>query len=185
MSTVAPTTPGIYAIKRRDRDDEQYIGSAVNIAKRWAEHRSDLRRGKHRSSRLQNVWTKHGPDAFEFVILEHVADKAQLIEREQAWLDRGTFPAYNTAKIAGSLLGFKHSPEARAKISASRMGNTYSLGCTRSAETRAKMSAASRGNTRALGLKQTPAHIAARVASRAAGRAAARARRAATEALAA
>lgn len=140
---------GIYAIVRKGTD-ECYIGSAVNIAKRWRDHRSDLRRGNHDSSRMQNVFNKHGADVFEYVILEDVSDKAHLIGREQAWLDL-TRPAYNTLKIAGSSLGMKHTTEAIAAMSVAKIGKKDTN------ETKARKSAALKGNTRNLGRKHTDA----------------------------
>lgn len=149
------TAAGIYAIQRKD-SDERYIGSAVNIGRRWSTHRHALRRGKHHSPRMQNVWNKHGEDVLEFVVLEAVEDKANLIEREQVWLDRGTFPAYNTAVTAGSNLGLKYTPEQSANLSAAKMGHicsdetkakigTANRGKKPSAEMRANMSAAHKG----------------------------------------
>jgi group I intron endonuclease len=150
---------GIYAIKRTGTD-EQYIGSAVDIARRWREHRSKLDRGIHEAAHMQNVWNKHG-DVFDFVILELVDNKDALIGREQAWLDKFS-PTYNTLKVAGSRLGFKHTPEAKAKIAAAGNGRRHTQasivkmsearkGKKCSPETCAKISAVTKGHTRGVG----------------------------------
>lgn len=133
-------TAAIYTIARID-GGRGYIGSAVNAARRWAVHRCRLNKGSHHSPQLQAAWNKHGPSAFEFAILEPVADKARLIEREQVWLDR-FLPYYNTRRVAGSTVGHTLSAEARARISRAHKGRKHG---PPSAETRAKISAAITG----------------------------------------
>ncbi|MEJ7807147.1 MAG: GIY-YIG nuclease family protein [Telluria sp.] len=133
---------GIYAITRNG-SAECYIGSAVNITERWRIHRRDLRNGKHHSRHMQRVHDKHGSGVLEYAILEHVDDRSQLIEREQIWLDR-LHPAYNTAKVAGSCLGVKHTDASRAAMSAGQRKRQPAT-----TETRAKMSAALKGRKRA------------------------------------
>lgn len=133
-------TAAIYTIARID-GSRAYIGSAVHAARRWAVHRCRLNKGNHHSPQLQAAWNKHGPGAFEFAILEVVADKALLIEREQVWLDRFN-PYYNTCKVAGSVLGHTVSAAARERISRAHKGRKNG---PPSAETRAKISAANTG----------------------------------------
>jgi group I intron endonuclease len=135
---------GIYVIQRID-SDQRYIGSAVCIDNRWRAHLHALRNGKHRSNWLQNVWNKHGESAFEFAVLETVENLDLLLEREQVWLDHFK-PCYNTLKVAGSPLGFKHSPETIAKL----RGNKNCVGHKQTPEARANSGAALRG------IKRTP-----------------------------
>lgn len=45
-----------------------YIGSAVNIRKRWNTHRMQLRLGTHHCIPLQRAWKKHG-SALSFRVL--------------------------------------------------------------------------------------------------------------------
>jgi len=115
----------IYAI-RHSASGKAYVGSAVRVLSRWNQHRSSLRKGKHHSRYLQAAWDKHGPEAFEFVILELVPDAAMLIERENAHIallgaadpSRG----YNLCKQAGSQLGMRHSDSAKQKMSVAHKG---------------------------------------------------------------
>jgi group I intron endonuclease len=59
-------------------------------------------------------------------------------------------PEYNILKIAGSLLGFKHSLETRAQMSAINEGKQNPMfGKARPAETKAKISASLMGNSNA------------------------------------
>ena len=113
---------GIYAIVNL-KNQKHYVGSAVNLRKRKGVHLAELRAGRHHCSKLQNAWNKYGENAFRFDVLEVVADKEQLIEREQFYID-ATLPFYNSARIAGSSLGRVLSDETRKKISEALTGGT-------------------------------------------------------------
>lgn len=63
-----------------------YIGSSIDIARRFREHRSRLKMQTHSSVHLQRSWNKHGKDKFLFSIIEE-CDQNNLIEREQYWID--------------------------------------------------------------------------------------------------
>lgn len=129
---------GIYQIRNR-MNGKRYIGSARNLRHRWQDHLSALRRRQHGNRHLQRAFGKHGEQAFEFTVLEHIEDVLQLIEREQHFLDTLN-PEYNIALVARSpMLGRHHTPEARAKMSEVWMGHPVSV------EVRAKMSEAKRG----------------------------------------
>jgi group I intron endonuclease len=100
---------------------KSYVGSAAkSFAKRFAQHRHELNKGAHRSTYLQRSWEKYGAEAFHFEILE-TCEPHDAVAREQHWLDTLT-PAFNTARVAGSTLGSKRTPEQLARISASRIG---------------------------------------------------------------
>ena len=115
-----------------------YIGSAVNLRNRERAHRSDLRNGKHCNPVVQNSFNKYG--VFEFTVLER-CPVDEVIAREQVLLDThfADPSCANLAPTAGSRLGSKHSPETRAKMSASQQNRAPV-----SEETRAKLSAAAR-----------------------------------------
>lgn len=130
-----------------------YIGSAVKFKNRWRCHLHRLRKGSHHSRKLQNSWNKHGEDSFQFLIVEVVTDHADLVVREQHYIDT-LHPFYNSRPNASSQLGVKQSPRTikkRALASASISDETRAkmraakLGRSASPETRAKMSAARKG----------------------------------------
>lgn len=150
---------GIYTITRRDTGT-QYLGSAIDIGRRLRKHRGDLDAGRHHSPRLQNEWKAHGPEVFDFSVVELVFDAATLLEREQAYLD-WLDPGYNTARTAGSCLGVKRSVETRAKISAALKGNQNGRGVKMSPDRRAALSARLMGNTYSTGAKMQPSFSAA------------------------
>lgn len=132
---------GIYQWKNIETD-LVYIGSAKNFTKRKGEHSRLLCLNKHPNRYLQFAWNKYGKDSFAFEVIEHVDDVTRLIEREQIWIDFfGAFApkGYNMLPKAGSSLGFKHSKEAREKISKLKSNVKYSE------ETRKKISVAMAG----------------------------------------
>ena len=111
---------GIYQI-RNILNGRVYVGSALIIERRWIRHKKDLRAGKHHAAYLQRSWTKHGAHNFAFEIVEVVDQAQRLIEIEQRWIDKlkAFGPnGYNSRAKADSPFGCRHTPEARAKISA-------------------------------------------------------------------
>jgi group I intron endonuclease len=160
--------PAVYQI-RNVISGKLYVGSALNIVKRWRLHRSDLTKGIHHCEHLQRSYTKHGAEAFVFEVLERVALKGELTAREQFYMDcLSAVGLYNTAPKAGSTLGAggwtnPRSAITRAKISATLKAMFKARGfpeATRaaaiaantgrkdSAKTRATKSAKMLGNTR-------------------------------------
>lgn len=129
MSSSIPQTPGIYKITCLPTG-KIYIGGAVNLRKRWNEHRAALRARRHRSQYLQRAWNKYGESAFEFSIVELLMFAEDVLFREQHWLDQThcSDPAigYNSCRFAGVTTGIKHSEETRAKMRAAHAGKTKS-----------------------------------------------------------
>jgi group I intron endonuclease len=158
---VEPSKSAIYGILNLI-NGKIYIGSAVEVLNRLRTHKARLNLNKHPSKHLQGAWNEYSGLAFEFVILEYVNDKADLIEREEIWIELmdATNPkcGYNKRKIPTSNLGLKLGPasDARKKrMSELFTGRKYSAeaienmaaaqrGKKYSAETRAKVSAAGR-----------------------------------------
>ena len=106
-----------------------YIGSAVDLFNRWSSHKKSLFKGNHHSILLQRSWDKHGPDYFQFTIIEVIKDKNKLTETEQLWINstKSFKPefGYNIYSIAGSPLGTKRKPmsdETKKRISLAQIG---------------------------------------------------------------
>lgn len=114
---------GIYAITNTV-NGKRYVGSAVNLSKRWWKHLAQLRSKKHHSTKLQNSWNKHGEKAFKFTVLEYVKDLRQLIASEQTHIDAAHAVAngYNVCPRAGSRMGTTVSEETREKLSKAGKG---------------------------------------------------------------
>lgn len=122
-----------------------YVGSAVDIYYRFHTHKSKLKYNQHVNKHLQSAWNEYGELAFDFIILEHVMWKSDLIDREQYWIDLtdcyNPEHGYNFRKIAKSNLGLKKivSKETRLKLSVANKGRKHSQ------ETKFKLSKARKG----------------------------------------
>lgn len=148
---------GIYTIT--SPSGRIYVGSAVSFRRRWKLHRAQLRAGNHHCAPLQRAADKYGVKALRF---ERVAftTRADLIAREQEFIDANSGRLYNVCLVAGNALGVKRTPEARAKMAAAKLGKPVVItpehrariaaanrGKTRSPEAKARMAAAKRGTT--------------------------------------
>lgn len=108
------TKSGIYVL-RNVLDDKEYIGSAVDLARRKAQHLSALRNKRHINPHLQGAFNRDGEAAFVWEVLE-VCEASALLEREQFHLSqRHRGAIYNIRLIAHSNLGMKQSPESIEK----------------------------------------------------------------------
>lgn len=113
--------PGIYAITN-NTNGKIYVGSAVNIRRRWQAHYYSLRRSSHGNPHLQAAWTKYGSGAFTLDVLEYLEEPEidRLLSREQYWIDtlRAADPryGYNICRNAGSPLGRLHTEETKRRI---------------------------------------------------------------------
>ncbi len=134
--------PGIYMIKCL-KNQKIYIGSSINIERRWEGHKSLLRKNKHHSVYLQNSWNIYGAEYFYFNTIE-LCEKDQLIIREQFYLDKykSYIPdfGFNMTQTAGfrSWLGKKHKKSTIEKMRQAQKGKVLSE------ETKKKIGAASR-----------------------------------------
>lgn len=92
--------PMIYEIV--DAWGRRYIGSSINVERRWKEHRAQLAAGKHHSIFLQKAFDSFGPDSFKFNVIETVSCESNLLEREQFYIDT-VKPEYNVCQTAGRI----------------------------------------------------------------------------------
>ena len=97
---------GIYKITRL-KTGEVYIGQAVNISTRWAEHcKSALGVGTLASSTLHRLMAQDGPENFSFEVIEAV-DKDKLKEKESFYIDFYDSKNYGMNSINGVKNGTK------------------------------------------------------------------------------
>lgn len=159
MPLIVPLLPrasGIYQITCIPTG-KIYIGSSVNLRKRWNDHQTRLNAGTQVNSMLQRAWNKYGAGAFCFDILEYCPDDC-LLAREQFFLDtlRPYDPdiGYNIARDAGApMLGRKQSARSIQQRADANRGRKNSI------EARQRMSEAQRGK------QQSPETIKRRAAS--------------------
>lgn len=155
---------GIYKIQSRIKPERIYIGSSINIYKRWGDHNTDLLKNRHGNSRLQNHYNKYGESDLQFSVLCG-CEVSEIIKNEQFFIE-GYNPYFNICKIAGNTLGKMHSEESKRKMSESKKGHKVSdetkakmsvarKGSKRSEETKLKMSVKAMGNKNAKGTIQS------------------------------
>jgi group I intron endonuclease len=137
-----PRTPGVYIIICIPTA-KLYVGSTINICKRWSDHRCRLRGNRHENPYLQYAWNKHGESAFICIVLEEVSPDT-LEQREQFWLD--FLSPFDDRGFNASQYAQTASDETRARMSKSRKGRKFTE------QHRANMSAAMRKHER------TPEH---------------------------
>jgi group I intron endonuclease len=117
---------GVYKITN-NKTKKIYIGSSINILRRWVEHKSELNKNTHKNDKLQKSWNKYGDENFTFTIIEE-CEKELLLIREQFYLDELlkssdsdiTFfkkNGYNILPKAGNTLGYKFSDYSKNKMS--------------------------------------------------------------------
>jgi group I intron endonuclease len=128
---------GIYCISSLRCPNRLYIGSTVDIDKRWSQHKWMLDNNKHHSVKLQNHYNKYGKDDLVFSIMfECPIDN--LIELEQQCINKNK-PYFNICELAGSSIGRTHSAETKKKIGDKARGQKMSN------STKVKMAKSHRG----------------------------------------
>ena len=150
---------GVYTITCT-ANGKVYVGSSVDVTRRFYVHSWKLRNGTHPNNHLLNAWKKYGESTFLFSVVESVPNPSELLEREQHWIDKteSNKLGFNQRRVAESNRGMKLPPrseETKQKMSASMMGKTKGrrqteeekrkraearMGKKLSAETRAKIS---------------------------------------------
>ena len=102
MKTKPKIKRGIYRILNKV-NGKFYIGSSVNIVKRWWEHKKSLRLGIHVNAHLQRSWNEYGEESFVFEFYEdlgHLTEN-EIAKREkefiQLYFDNGK-NCYNVSK---------------------------------------------------------------------------------------
>jgi group I intron endonuclease len=145
---IPPQESGIYRITI---GDNFYYGSAVNLQQRRRCHLRELKKGIHRNRRMQHSFNKYG--TFEFQVVDTVPDKSQLIDTEQKHISKhfANSKCMNISPTAGNCLGVKHSEQAKANMSKSKIGLMVGMfhplfGKPRPEETKIKLSLAIKGS---------------------------------------
>jgi len=68
-----PRIQGVYVITNA-KSAETYIGSSIDIARRWSDHRRELFTNRHKNALLQAAYDRNGVDAFVIATLEPVKE---------------------------------------------------------------------------------------------------------------
>lgn len=126
---------GVYRIQI---GENFYYGSSKNLKVRCRTHERELAAGTHGNVRMQRAWDKHQDFTFE-VLVECSPD--DLLRVEQCYLTEFYTDerCMNLTGTAGSPKGYRHTDEARERISASSTGRTHTV------ETKTRIAAAHQG----------------------------------------
>jgi len=100
-------------------NEKLYIGSAKDLYLRLTEHLSN----KKSNIALQNAIVKHGLDKFSYGVLEYFTYDSKLVSHksltdlETSYIEKYCFDnLYNFKRVANSMLGYKHTDEAKLKM---------------------------------------------------------------------
>jgi predicted GIY-YIG superfamily endonuclease len=89
LKTINPNTykklSGVYLIFCI-QNEKVYIGSSINIRKRFYSHKKLLKKNKHHNNYLQNCYNKYGENSLQYLVIE-LTEKEKLREREQFWFN--------------------------------------------------------------------------------------------------
>lgn len=122
-------------------NNKSYVGSSISLSKRFSNYYSSAflsRTLNKENSGIYNAILKYGYSNFSLDILEYCKPDL-LIKREQYYIDL-LKPEYNILKVAGSILGYRHSEATKAQMSINNTGiNNPIFGKKHSCETRKKI----------------------------------------------
>lgn len=166
---------GVYKIVNTE-NGKMYIGSSVDVERRFSRHRKDLDKGQHHCEYLQRAWNKHGRDSFSFEVIEECKTEEDARLAEQKYIDSMYDTLYNTSKVSsgGDLISYhprraeivekmskslqekykNMTPEERKLIYGSHKNGM--TGRTHTKEVREKLSEIKKGNQYAKGVRRTP-----------------------------
>jgi group I intron endonuclease len=115
---------GVYLFYNK-LNSNSYIGSGVDLTDRLGDYFSNtyLNKSSTQTSLIVKAIKKYSLDNFSLTILEYVPERKLAVIKEQIWIDKVN-PEYNTLKLAGSSLGYKHTEESRFKIALANTGKT-------------------------------------------------------------
>jgi group I intron endonuclease len=153
---------GVYVITN-NVNGKKYIGQSVDVLGRLQRHKTNLIRGTHRNTHLQNAYIKHGGKNFSFSVAckcsrsdldsveQRLISQYKTTDRNYGYnVDSGgnankTFGETHRKKISeallgriGGMLGKHHSDETRKKISDGNKGKTISQEARRKTSDRLK-----------------------------------------------
>lgn len=121
---------GIYSISHIKKPNIFYVGFTTSriynkikaqqgFRGRWSKHITDLRKNKHHSKYLQNIYNKYGENGLRFKILEIIRKPSRFVLREKFWIKKlNSYKNGYNATIGGPapMLGQKGGNHPQSKI---------------------------------------------------------------------
>lgn len=159
------------------QNGKMYIGSTMDVEKRFNRHKKDLRAGDHHCVYLQRAWNKYGEDSFSFEILEACTSEEEVRKAEASYLRMSYDSLYNVSKqsTGGDLISYhpnrdgivekmsnsvkvrysKMTLEERKRVFGRSGTSNPRYGKKHTEEAKRKISEANKGNQYAKGSKRT------------------------------
>jgi group I intron endonuclease len=109
---------GIYKIINKT-NGKYYVGSTNDFNKRQRDHIRELNFNRHHCVGLQRAWNKYGSVKFDFLIIEPILNKGNLLIIEQNYLDlarKEQLNCYNSSYVAGGGIIWKGGVNPRTGI---------------------------------------------------------------------
>ena len=137
----------LYVVEHRD-SGRCYVGwTSKPVTTRWSKHKSYALH--KRQTYFHKALCKYGIAAFEWRVLQCFDSEAEARCAEVYWIERLRefgVPVYNLTDGGQGTVGYRHSDETKAKISAATKSQPPAFkGKTHSAESKARQSAAKKG----------------------------------------
>ena len=110
---------GIYGLYKND--ECVYVGSSVNVYRRFGQHKNALKSNIHHNFLLQRIYDKYGLDCIEFKVLFIVDFIGDLNKYEQKYID-DLNPRCNISDANGS---HSHTEEAKEKMRAHKFTSEH------------------------------------------------------------
>ena len=95
---------GIYTI-RNTENDKVYVGSSLNIEKRFLKHKTQLKNRVHSNKHLEKSYHLYGEDSFVFIV-EEICGKEELLDLELSYIIK--YDALNETKGYNMTVPKKH-----------------------------------------------------------------------------
>lgn len=112
LITVTINKSGIYVLEN-SVNGKLYVGSAVNLMPRVLDYMQPWYKSDKKNDPILKAINKYGIESFILHIVEYTDySKTAIIAAEQNRIER-LKPEYNQLMIAGSSLGYKHTPPKR------------------------------------------------------------------------
>lgn len=130
MTSKTIYTSGIYAIVNKV-SNKTYIGSSINIEKRWNTHLRNLRKNTHHNKFLQRAFNKYGEInfGFSYIGILTLPSQEELFELEQNHIDHHDGKLYNIGSVGGgdNLTNHPNKDDIRQRISNTIRNNNVHL----------------------------------------------------------
>lgn len=130
MTSTSIYNSGIYVIVNK-KSGRSYIGSSINIEKRWKTHLRHLRKNTHHNIFLQRSFNKYGEIHFGFSYIGILISPSQqeLFELEQFHIDNYPHKLYNLGVVGGgdNLTNHPNKTDIKQRIANTNRNNNAGL----------------------------------------------------------